>query len=436
MSVEQKTGIDRLDRALLLEREGRVTEARAEVEAMALEWRDAPDVPPGLLVRVGRSLQAMDLSSSAESLAESALARWPADAALHGLLVELRWQRGAGPDAAAPLERAILAHPRELQLRLVAADLLRHMGFPARALEWLEGGLAAAPESAAFLTSIGVVLGDLDRPRDALPYLRAAIPASRQPANARRNLVPALLRTGEVTEALETCDVVLATAPDDQMTLAYRSTALRMLGDGRYAALCDYARLVRVHDLEPAAGHGDIATFNATFARALRALHTQSRRPIAQSLRGGTQTARHLPARLPVIADFFAMIDAPIRDYVSRLDARSSHPVDRRRSPSYSIRGSWSVLLSPGGFHIDHVHPEGWLSSAYYVELPPGEPDEARAGWIKFGEPGVKLGLAAEHFVEPRAGRLVLFPSYFWHGTVPFRRGGGRLTAAFDVAPA
>jgi uncharacterized protein (TIGR02996 family) len=286
MSVEQKTGIDRLDRALLLEREGRVTEARAEVEAMALEWRDAPDVPPGLLVRVGRSLQAMDLSSSAESLAESALARWPADAALHGLLVELRWQRGAGPDAAAPLERAILAHPRELQLRLVAADLLRHMGFPARALEWLEGGLAAAPESAAFLTSIGVVLGDLDRPRDALPYLRAAIPASRQP----------------VPEALETCDVVLATAPDDQMTLAYRSTALRMLGDGRYAALCDYARLVRVHDLEPAAGHGDIATFNATFARALRALHTQSRRPIAQSLRGGTQTARHLPARLPVIA--------------------------------------------------------------------------------------------------------------------------------------
>jgi hypothetical protein len=31
---------------------------------------------------------------------------------------------------------------------------------------------------------------------------------------------------------------------------------------------------------------------------------------------------------------------------------------------------------------------------------------------------------------------LVLFPSFFWHGTVPFTRGERRLTAAFDVVPA
>jgi hypothetical protein len=30
----------------------------------------------------------------------------------------------------------------------------------------------------------------------------------------------------------------------------------------------------------------------------------------------------------------------------------------------------------------------------------------------------------------------VLFPSFLWHGTVPFRRGERRLTAAFDVVPA
>jgi hypothetical protein len=29
-----------------------------------------------------------------------------------------------------------------------------------------------------------------------------------------------------------------------------------------------------------------------------------------------------------------------------------------------------------------------------------------------------------------------LFPSYVWHGTVPFECGGRRLTAAFDVVPA
>ena len=45
-------------------------------------------------------------------------------------------------------------------------------------------------------------------------------------------------------------------------------------------------------------------------------------------------------------------------------------------------------------------------------------------------------GCAPEHFVEPKPGMLALFPSYFWHGTVPFEDGGRRLTAAFDVVPA
>jgi hypothetical protein len=30
---------------------------------------------------------------------------------------------------------------------------------------------------------------------------------------------------------------------------------------------------------------------------------------------------------------------------------------------------------------------------------------------------------------------LVLFPSYFWHGTVPFASEQARLTVAFDVLP-
>jgi hypothetical protein len=30
----------------------------------------------------------------------------------------------------------------------------------------------------------------------------------------------------------------------------------------------------------------------------------------------------------------------------------------------------------------------------------------------------------------------VLFPSYFWHGTMPFESKDYRLTVAFDAAPA
>jgi len=39
-------------------------------------------------------------------------------------------------------------------------------------------------------------------------------------------------------------------------------------------------------------------------------------------------------------------------------------------------------------------------------------------------------------FVKPERGMLVLFPSYFWHGTVPFGGSDTRLTVAFDAVPA
>jgi tetratricopeptide (TPR) repeat protein len=423
----------RLQRALDLERAGRTHESLAELEALAAEARDSPE----LLAHLGRALGFANRARDAERLMVDSLARWPADAKLHSLLVELRWQHGSGLDATSTLEQAIRDFPAELQLRLVAADLLRNMGYPARALRLLEEGLSRAPESAAFLTSTGVVLDELDRPADALAPLRAAIPRSRNPAQAQRNLVPALLRTGAIDEALSICESLLAATPDDQMLVAYRSTALRLAGNRDYARLCDYGRLVRTYVLAPPVSYGGIEKFNEALARVLTGLHHATRRPIAQSLRGGTQTARNdLPADDAVVADFMKMIDAPIRDYISRLDATSPHPVDRRKRESYRVTGSWSVLLSPDGFHVDHVHPQGWLSSAYYVALPQVARDDERAAWLKFGEPGVKVGLPPEHFVEPRAGMLVLFPSYFWHGTVPFHEGGGRLTAAFDVIPA
>ena len=56
------------------------------------------------------------------------------------------------------------------------------------------------------------------------------------------------------------------------------------------------------------------------------------------------------------------------------------------------------------------------------------------AGWIKFGEPPSELGLDIPAYaeVEPREGRLVMFPSTMWHSTVPFE-AGERLVLAFDV---
>lgn len=422
----------RLARALLLEQQGDDRAALAELESLAREAADSPQ----LLVHLATQLTSAGRADEADALLVRALQVWPANAQLLIQLARLRWQAGAGLGALRHVEDAIQRHPGELHLRLVAADLLRHAGDSGRALQLLERGLELAPDSAIFRTSIGVLLEGMDRLDAALPYLRAALERAPQSVVAQRNLVPALLRTGAAAEARVLLDGLLARFPEDQMLIAQHATALRLLGDPEYHRLYDYARLVKSFALHPAAPFAGIAQFNAAFARELAPLHRASLHPLEQSLRGGSQTERNLSRDNPVFGAFFAMLDAPIREYMSSLQAGDrSHPLDGRSRRDYRVSGSWSVQLRPGGFHTNHVHPRGWLSSAYYVALPEMS-GEGRAGWLQFGEPGMRIpGCAAEHFVKPAAGMLVLFPSYMWHGTIPFTAGGTRLTAAFDVIP-
>jgi hypothetical protein len=65
------------------------------------------------------------------------------------------------------------------------------------------------------------------------------------------------------------------------------------------------------------------------------------------------------------------------------------------------------------------------------------EDTQNRPGWIKFGEPAIDLALRdpIRRAIQPVPGRLVLFPSYMWHGTIPFEDDEVRTTIAFDVIP-
>ena len=189
--------------------------------------------------------------------------------------------------------------------------------------------------------------------------------------------------------------------------------------------------------LDTPRGWPTLDAYLAELKPALERLHPFRSHPIDQSLRHGSQSS-NLPIEDPVIAAFFEAIDGPIRRYVTAL-GKGRDAVRKRSQGGYKLKGSWSVRLRPAGFHADHIHPEGWLSSACYIDLPRTVAGSAgREGWIKFGEPGAatypKLG--PEHFVEPAPGLLVLFPSYMWHGTVPFTGDQHRLTVAFDVLPA
>lgn len=322
---------------------------------------------------------------------------------------------------------------------LAKVDILRAAGHPGEASALLSQAADALPRDVDVLlaaTQAAVESGDLPSAQARLAAATAVTPLSGAVLNQTAIVQ---LASGRPDLALATARRGLEAAPHDQSLLGWAATAARACGDPLSEVLNDYAGLVRPQTLEAPEGWPDLAAFLSDLASALKAIHVYERQPINQSVRGGLQTLQNLSgSQDPAIAALFRALDAPIRRYMAELGP-GQDPHRARASGDYRIQGAWSVRLKPGGFHADHFHPQGWISSAFYVETP----DQAlgrdtREGWIRFGQPPVRLDppLEAEHYVRPEPGRLVLFPSYMWHGTVPFTTDESRMTVAFDVLPA
>jgi putative 2-oxoglutarate-Fe(II)-dependent oxygenase superfamily protein len=183
----------------------------------------------------------------------------------------------------------------------------------------------------------------------------------------------------------------------------------------------------------------DMKSFLADLTVSLNRLHEpQGHALLFQSLRHGTETTEDLSRSTdPVIRALFSAFAAPLKRYLEHI-GDGSDPLRRRARGRWRFNGSWSVRLRTSGFHTNHVHPRGWISSACYIELPDGMSDDnGQEGILVFGEPGIMTSpaLSAEHSIRPSPGLLVLFPSYLWHGTVPFSGNQARLTVAFDAVP-
>ena len=232
--------------------------------------------------------------------------------------------------------------------------------------------------------------------------------------------------------------------PLNQYWISLEATLKRQQGDEAYQELYNYDKFVRAYDLEPPPEYDDLPSFIAQLTESLLAQHDAVHHPVGQYLRGGSQTSQNLTfAKDRVIQDFFQALNAPLQDYMSAIGTQTDHIFTVRNTQKHRFTGAWSVRLAGDGFHVNHIHPKGWISSSFYVALPEtmGAGAGHKDGWIKFGEPSFKAPDAQgnpqgpEYWVEPKAGRLVLFPSYMWHGTVAFTGDDMRLTLPFDAVP-
>ena len=97
----------------------------------------------------------------------------------------------------------------------------------------------------------------------------------------------------------------------------------------------------------------------------------------------------------------------------------------------------WAYLLSAGDFMKPHVHPDGFISGCYYVQVP--QNNNSDEGAIVFEAPDYSRSLSNvpttannSTILRPKEGNLVLFPSYLPHYVIPFKEGN-RAVIAFDI---
>jgi tetratricopeptide (TPR) repeat protein len=404
-------------------------EAGVPAECLFEQARRLAPSDGSVLIGLAAARLAAGHGEQAEIELDAIMSRSPMWIEGHNQLAQLRAMLGKREHATASLERAIRQQPQQSRLWQALFDLK----IKRKAFEDLEQAVARAStigiEPALLRSYKAIAASELGKTEEA-DGLFAANDAGGE-ANSDVWKVRHLLRSGRVSQAISVLDRALDGAGAVHFW-PYAELAWRLTDDSRSEWLTRAGRLVSVIDLTSALPPLD------RLAHVLRSIHMARGEYLDQSVRGGTQTDGPLFSRIePEIRALRVAVTAAIDRYVAKLpEADAKHPLlSQRRDRRVRFAGSWSVRLKAAGFHTSHVHPQGWISSALYIALPPASLGDPHAGWLHLGKPGEDLGvsLLPLELVEPKPARLVLFPSWMWHGTESFA-AGERLTVAFDVS--
>lgn len=344
-------------------------------------------------------------------------------------LARMRWEQGHRDDFAQHIEALLSASPTRADLWRDYVQLLSACKLPERAADVAARARRALGDDPQMALSEAISAGQagqLARAESLFGSLPAALPKRAIHESVHR------IRQGDYDRALALAEAGLEEDRWDVATWTIVELLYRRLGDPRAEWLSGQPGLIAsiALPIDPA----DFAAADAV----LHNLHQVAIETVGQSVRGGSQTRWNLFDRAePELAKLREAIDRGISLYAGRLPPRDeSHPLLRHRNEPFRITASWSVRLQDSGYHEPHYHPKGLLSSACYFRLPAAG-DDPHGGWLEVGRPAVDLLMDLDPIetIEPKPGRLALFPSYLFHGTRPFA-AGERMTVAFDVVAA
>jgi tetratricopeptide (TPR) repeat protein len=421
----------RLLKNLGLAQRGLQKDAEA-LESFTAAHRIAPELAGLDILRAG-ALEKLHRHDETLALLENLIARDPSGLDAHRQYNSLLYRLNRMDQFLASFDRA---PPLPPLLTAKADFLMKTQRYEEALVVFSEIGKQGTDIPALVGTSLALCM--LGRPADAVRQAEAALALSPGNPEILNHFADVLLRAGDPERAVATASQSHARNMRDQTAIALMGAGWRMLGDERDELLNGYdGELVRIFDLEPPKGWSSMQSFNAELADFLGRMHPDGREYFDQSLRGGTQTPDSIfGAGHRLVDKLRDRITEAVNRYIAEMHPDDEHPLRRRRRNGFRYTDSWSSQLRDCGFHVNHIHPAGWVSSCYYVSLPEAVKNaDRKEGWIKFGQAAACPEMPARRAVQPEVGRLVLFPSFTWHGTNPFHDAAPRITIAFDAVP-
>ena len=417
----------------------RMTDQPAQAANLLAPFATDPNAPAQTQALFGHLLGDCGQLEQAAKTYRSLLAKHPAHIDTLETLARLLPQIGDGKSACDAYRAALTASPDHAPLWASALGTARSLKRIAELAEWSEQAVRRFGHVPEFKIARADALG---MGGDAAAALTMVEPLADRHGLAAVQAAHWQLVSGNADQAARHALRATELAPELQTGWAYLGTAWRLTGDARVDWLNDYDRLTTRIIPEPPAGYSDLPAFLSDVRDALLAEHSALHHPDDQSARHGTQTRGHLFLRRePRITALSFALHTSIEQWLATLPVDATHPFLRRNTGRIGFKHSWSIRLADRGFHINHIHQDGWLSSAFYVSLPDAVgkdgADGLPQGALTMGAPDASLGLdlAPDRVFVPREGELILFPSFVWHGTVPFESDQPRMTAAFDALP-
>lgn len=422
---------------VLLANHGRHTEA-------AGWFRDAmsrdPD-HPAATISCAEALRGAGNLSAAKDELEGWIARHPGDPVAHTNLSAVLSSMGDDAGARDAGERATDIDPGFAAAHFNTGVAQQSLGDHTAAIERYRRTLALEPGHAAAALNLGEAYAALGDGDEAARAYRRALDIDPGFAKAAVNLADMDLAAGNADAALAAIDGFLARNPSHPAALAFRAFALRDAGRANEAkVLDDPERFILQRRLDPPADYDGIDTFNKALAAHLLDHPTLTPSPKAHATRKGRHSGELLSPPLGPVATFRNAVEAGFRAYKRTFTGEPSHPY-LDACPADVTLSVWGVVMDEDGHQVPHIHPSAWLSGVYYVEVPASirEDDPARAGWIEFGRPPEDIRARHEPdvaYFRPEPGLMLLFPSHFYHRTVPLAGSARRISIAFDIVPA